>query len=91
MTGAMKMTDPLEQALAAATYARTLMFRERSVDHMSEDLRGLSQLTDPDDLEAGYETAIELLAMLHPDELDRAASASVEQRRSPDIVAAHEA
>lgn len=81
----MKTTDPIDQALAAATYARTLMFRERSVDLISKDLRGLSRLTDPDELETVFEAAIELLAMLHPDELERVAAALVEQRRSPGV------
>ena len=77
--------DSLKQAIAAATHARMLMFKERSLDEIGDDLRGLSELTDPDELEAVHEAAVELLAMLDPDELQRL-GAMVRDRRAVESV-----
>lgn len=86
--------DPLDRAVAAARHARLLMFRERTIEAVGDELHGLSMLTGPDEVEAVYEAAVELLAMLDPDDLERCVARvryqraiELERSQTPDALA----
>lgn len=77
--------DSYERSLgrvkAAAQHVRVLMLRERSPDHIENEVHNLVQLVEDEFLETSFEVASEILAMLSTDELDRLGEMALERRR----------